>query len=174
MRAFELIALAMLITSCGSLEAPTREDLRSNLTSISAAFRLVSDVAGCPIVVTAEGTPPSSATFIIRNRSEEPWQIMEIYLPWRGAVQLLALRADGKVLKHRWPRPDGRYFREVGVEPGASISGTLDLRQVLPGLEATLKETSVLLLWVFRPAGLTPECAPSGVVELTGGERTAA
>lgn len=150
------------------LEGPTKEELRSNLTSISDAFRLVSDVAGCPIVVAAEGEPPFSAMFVIQNRSEEPWRIMELYLPWRGGIRLLALTADGEALEREWPMPDGRYYREIAVEPGASISGSLDLRRALPGLEAALKETSVLVLWVFRPAGLAPECAPSGVLELGG------
>ena len=174
-----LWALCLMIGACapgcepnesaagsGYQKPPTRGELSSNLKEISDSFRLLSDVSGCPIVAEAERSSAFSAAFTLQNRSHEPWQIMEIYLPWRNAIRLLALGHNGKALKVEYPKPDGRHFREVVVEPGASISGTLDLRQKLPGLETALRESPVSVLWVFRPAGLASNCAPSGVLEL--------
>jgi len=87
----------------------------------------------------------------LRSFSDSPVTLYNIHLPWisRYAMVLVPVQPDGQCLPKYYP-PDDPPLGHVSLEPHGSLSGDIDLRQVLPGLEEALKKSDIHLFWAYE------------------------
>ena len=174
MKPLSLASLLLVLVSLLGCEAdgPSAENLRSYLTEIADHIQRSAEASGCPIIVEATERPPFSATFTVQNRGSDPLSIEKDFLPWRSGgnvVEFFVIGANGEPVRLSWPIADAFDFSEPHLGPGKSLSGTLDLRQRVLGLESALSKSPVLVLWVYSPHPARPGCVFSGVLELRNG-----
>jgi hypothetical protein len=87
----------------------------------------------------------------LRSFSESRITLNSVYLPWtsRYSMVLVPVKPDGQCLAKYYP-VDDPPLGHVSLEAHGSLSGDLDLRRVLPGLEEALKKSDIHLFWAYQ------------------------
>ena len=91
-----------------------------------------------------------------RNRAT----IYKYLLPWGNVISivLVAVTASGESLQRDMPIDDPSP-QKISLEPGESVSGTIDLRKSFRSLDSALAKGDVNLLWAYnapRELGIAP------------------
>jgi hypothetical protein len=103
------------------------------------------------IQVQLSDKKPLTLNVTLRSFSASRVTLNALYLPWttRYSMVLAPVRPDGQCLPKYYPVEDPPH-RDVSLEPHGSLSGNIDLRQVLPGLEEALKKSDINLFWAYE------------------------
>lgn len=94
---------------------------------------------------------PPSLHVTLRSFSAQRITLTTLYLPWatRYSMVLVPVKPDGQCLAKYYPVED-LPVRQFSLEPHGSLSGDIDLRRVLPGLEEALKKSDIHLFWAYE------------------------
>lgn len=94
---------------------------------------------------------PLTLHVTLRSHAQTRVSLYSFMLPWgtTNSMMLVPVTRDKKCFDNDTIVDDSGH-QEVFVEPNGSLSGDIDLRQVLPGLEEALKKSDVHLLWAYK------------------------
>jgi hypothetical protein len=93
----------------------------------------------------------------IHSRADAPITFFKWRLPWgnRHSMILVAVTPDGKCLQQFYPIDDPG-FEKISLDPGASVSGDINLRNFFTDLDSAVNKSDVHLFWAYEaPEELT-------------------
>ena len=94
---------------------------------------------------------PLRLEITLRSGTNQSVVINKSQLPWatRYAMVLVAAKSDSEALEKVLPVEDPAR-KQISVEPGQTLSGTLDLDGMFEGLDEARKKSDVHLFWAYQ------------------------
>lgn len=123
------------------------------------------------VTVTSKATDPLILETRLTLHSDRAVRVGRSLLPWESARSLVLLAAE---LPAGWEIPSAPRFiedpgpAETTLEPGRTVSGTVDLRKRFPELPKRLNESDVIVFWTYQLTGMIGDKA-SWTSERAGG-----
>ena len=95
---------------------------------------------------------PLTLHVTVHSHAHNRITLYSFMLPWgnRNAMMLVPVTHDRECFDNKYLMPEEPSYQKLSIEPNGSLSGDVDLRKVLPGLENALKKSDVHLLWAYR------------------------
>jgi hypothetical protein len=95
---------------------------------------------------------PLTLHVTLRSHAQIPVSLYTFMLPWgnRNAMMLVPVTRDRECFDNKYLVADDSGHQKVSIEPNGYISGDIDLRRILPGLEAARKKSDIHLLWAYE------------------------
>lgn len=104
------------------------------------------------VEVAMNAQKPLTLHVTVHSRSQTRVILYAYRLPWgsRNSMLLIPVNQNGQCVDNKVAAIDDPSPETLTIDPNGSISGDVDLRRVLPGLEKTLEVSSVHLYWAYK------------------------